>query len=453
MPDRLLIVDNDATDRINLKTKLTAACYEVALAPGPAAARIALAEGKTRLLILSDRIDGPGGARRFCRSLAGDPARADLPIIVVGSRPSQKARLKFLAAGAADYLARPLDDAALLARVRSLLRDLPRELPVDVESLAIEAHVALRPQPPGLIGIVNTDRTAALRWKAALDGRIRDRIAIYRPETLFDRLRQEPKPDIFVIGAEQARLTDLRLIAELRVRQDTRSSPVLVVGGGQEPEFDIMALDLGAGDVLSGGFDADELVLRLRARLRQKRAGERRRRTLAEGLRLAATDGLTGLLNRRATFARLAAMARDAKLRNRPYGLMILDIDRFKRINDTHGHAGGDIVLCEVARRLTRNMRDGDLLGRIGGEEFLVALPDCALAPARKAAERLRRIIEARPVTLQSGVRVYVTLSVGLCLCSGTEETVGAAYDRADRALYVAKAGGRNTVTVGRPAA
>lgn len=453
MPNRILIVDDVATNRIILKVKLAAASYDVVQAASLDAARVALVETSPRLLILSDRIEGRDGAERFCRSLTADPATADLPVIVVGTDPGQAARLALLEAGAADYLARPFDEAALLARVRSLLRNQTRDLPIDVETLGIAEHSALRPDPPGLIGIIASDRETAMRWKAALRGRLRDRIATYQPETLFDTLRQGVLPDIFIVAAEKARLADLRLIAELRARPDTEAAPVLVVGGGHEPEFGIMALDLGAGDVLPGGFDADELVLRLRARLRQKRDGEQRRRTLAEGLRLAVTDGLTGLLNRRATFSRLATIARDAAARNRSYGLMILDIDRFKLINDTHGHAAGDLVLTEVARRLGANMRDGDLLGRIGGEEFLVALPESALVQSRMAAERLRRVTEAEPVTLRSGAPVFVTLSIGLCLCSGREETLEAACDRADRALYAAKARGRNTVTVGRPAA
>ncbi len=172
------------------------------------------------------------------------------------------------------------------------------------------------------------------------------------PEDLFDAIRSVPVPDIFVVDADGARLTELRLIAELRARPETESAAIVVVGGGEEPEFGIMALDLGAGDVLPAGFDADELVLRLRARLKQKRDIERRQRRVEEGLRLAVTDPLTGLLNRRATFARLNAIAAEARTTQQGYALMILDIDHFKLINDSYGHAAGDAVLTEVARRL-----------------------------------------------------------------------------------------------------
>ena len=131
---------------------------------------------------------------------------------------------------------------------------------------------------------------------------------------------------------------------------------------------------------------------------------------------------------------------------------MVLDVDRFKRVNDRWGHAAGDRVLAGVAQRMAAALRAPDLVGRIGGEEFLVALPEATLGEARQTAERIRRAIEAEPVRLSAGAEVWVTLSIGLCLSDGSEP-VEAACERADRALFDAKARGRNMVTVDRPAA
>lgn len=453
MPDHILIVDEVATNRIVLKVRLTAASYEVEQAPTLAAALLSVADRAPGLVLLSDRIGGATGAADFCRRMAGDPATAHVPVIVIGPDRGQAHRLALLASGAADHLVRPFDDAALLARVRSLLRQRPQDLAAGIDGLHFAEAPAPRPEPPGTIAIVSAQRETGLRWKAALSGRMRERFLCFSPDGLLDALRGDMLPDAFVISGLDAGLTDLRLIADLKARTETAESPILMVGAGAEPGFAIMALDLGAGDLLEGGFDAEELVLRLRARLRQKREAAQRRRHVEEGLRLAVTDPLTGLMNRRATFARLAEIARDAPAHRQPYALMLLDIDRFKLINDTHGHAAGDAVLRELARRLSGNMRDSDLLGRIGGEEFLVALPATPMERARQVAERLRQVTEADPVMLPSGAGVYVTLSIGLCLGTGGDETPEAACDRADRALYAAKAHGRNTVTIARPAA
>ncbi|TMV36977.1 GGDEF domain-containing protein, partial [Thioclava sp. BHET1] len=134
----------------------------------------------------------------------------------------------------------------------------------------------------------------------------------------------------------------------------------------------------------------------------------------------------------------------------------------FKRVNDHWGHAAGDCVLIEVAQRLRENLRGRDLLARIGGEEFLIALPDSSLPEARRAAERLRQVIEARPLSLPEGQgEVAITVSIGLAI--GHPDPVGpgnsaktageTAMRRADSALLAAKAHGRNQVTVSRSAA
>jgi two-component system cell cycle response regulator len=223
-----------------------------------------------------------------------------------------------------------------------------------------------------------------------------------------------------------------------------------VIGDTGAPDFQIMALDLGASDVLAGPCDTEELVLRLRARLREKRDKDRRRAAMERELHHAVTDPLTGLANRRAAFARLAQIS--ARCGN-GYALMILDLDRFKEVNDRHGHAAGDAVLREVARRLAGSLRAGDLIARIGGEEFLVALPETPLAAAQVAAERLRRSVEVDAVRLAGGEAIYVTLSIGLCLGRGPVDTVEAALGRADKALYRAKSNGRNTISVFRSVA
>lgn len=453
MTDRILIVDDVATNRIVLKVRLEAASYAVLQASTVEAALASVAANAPGLVLVSDRIGDDHGAEDLCRRLAADPQTKDMPVIVIGHEAGHADRLGLLAAGAADHLVRPLDDATLLARVRSLLRQRPMDLAPRLDGFAFAEAPSPRPEPPGLIAIVAPGRETALRWKSALAHRIRDRIICLTPDHLLESLAGIASPDVFVISAEGARMSDLRLIAELKARQETGAAPILIIGGGAEPEFGIMALDLGAGDVLPNGFDADELVLRLRARLRQKRDGERRQRNVSEGLRLALTDPLTGLLNRRAILARMQAIASDSAANDRPYALMILDVDRFKSINDGFGHSAGDAVLTELARRMMANVREGDLVGRIGGEEFLVLLPDTSLGTARKAAERLRRVADADPIRLPSGEQVHVTLSIGLCMGTGRESGADTLLDRADRALYAAKADGRNKITVSHPAA
>ena len=150
-------------------------------------------------------------------------------------------------------------------------------------------------------------------------------------------------------------------------------------------------------------------------------------------------------------------MAERARETGRQFAVMVLDLDRFKSINDTYGHAAGDAVLVEVARRLTSNLRGVDLIARIGGEEFLVALPDTTPEAAHATAERLRRMVGETPVPLPQRMgSTIVTLSIGMTVANSpagdmrqVEELIGLA----DRALLGAKTQGRNLVTVARSAA
>ncbi|MEM9972475.1 MAG: GGDEF domain-containing protein, partial [Pseudomonadota bacterium] len=168
------------------------------------------------------------------------------------------------------------------------------------------------------------------------------------------------------------------------------------------------------------------------------------------------------LYNRRYAQKYLRDALTDAAPPNEAVTTMIVDIDHFKRINDTHGHAAGDAVLVEVARRMKDNLRTIDMVARYGGEEFLVVLPGTELSKAGPAADRLRRMIGSVPVDIEGGKRVRVTVSIGVSVCSPddfetekqpvfshrTDEQVKRLIEAADRALYLAKETGRNRVKV-----
>lgn len=169
-----------------------------------------------------------------------------------------------------------------------------------------------------------------------------------------------------------------------------------------------------------------------------------------EGLRrrmeeLASTDELTGLWNRRQMLAQLDRQIAVSRRSKRPLSLAILDIDHFKRVNDTHGHPAGDEVIRRVADMARLLMREVDLVGRLGGEEFLIAFPDCSAEQAMAACERLREGIAALPILLPESGALRITLSSGLATLADDDDRTRF-IARADEALYAAKQGGRNQV-------
>ncbi len=202
-------------------------------------------------------------------------------------------------------------------------------------------------------------------------------------------------------------------------------------------------LRLGAHDYLRKPFEANELMARVSAALRTKWLQDELRARNAELDRVSRIDMLTNIYNRRHLDEHLRAVISAARRHDRTVGVLIVDIDHFKNVNDEHGHLAGDAVLREVAARLQQAMRTEDALGRWGGEEFLAVLTDTPPEGVRVMAERLRQVVAAAPFTLDDGSQIRVTVSVGH---TNGREDAEVLVHRADDALYVAKAEGRNRV-------
>jgi diguanylate cyclase (GGDEF)-like protein len=175
---------------------------------------------------------------------------------------------------------------------------------------------------------------------------------------------------------------------------------------------------------------------------RQARAAQ------AELRRLASIDELTGVANRRWFTAMASRELERCRRFNHQLALLMIDIDHFKRVNDTHGHAVGDEVLKAFTRVLEGNLRSVDLLGRLGGEEFAVVLPEADDSAAAHTAERLRQAVEALQFPFEDGTVLRITTSVGIAILAATGETLDSLLARADGALYAAKRQGRNRVVV-----
>ena len=187
------------------------------------------------------------------------------------------------------------------------------------------------------------------------------------------------------------------------------------------------------------------LAITALANVAVRRSMEAEARVREELHRRAVTDDLTGLANRRELLASLERAIAGSRRNRRPLALAVLDIDHFKRINDNYGHPAGDAVIRRIALLAVEVMRGQDTVGRLGGEEFAVVLPDCTAEDALAACERLRTAVRDTDLEMETGLPIYITLSTGVAVFerSDTAETMIA---RADAALYAAKHGGRDQV-------
>ena len=182
------------------------------------------------------------------------------------------------------------------------------------------------------------------------------------------------------------------------------------------------------------------------AAVRVKELQDDLRQRNAELDRISRSDPLTGLANRRHLDEQLAAHAASADRHHHQLSVAVVDIDNFKGVNDTFGHAAGDAVLCEVARRLAASARVEDVVGRWGGEEFIVILPHCDLDGAVVVSERIRQAVSATPIRFEDGIAILVTVSIG---CTGGDDE--RLVERADAALYAAKKAGRDRTVALEP--
>jgi two-component system cell cycle response regulator len=239
----------------------------------------------------------------------------------------------------------------------------------------------------------------------------------------------------------------LRFAAMLRSDEATRHLPVLGVVDPDDRARLVKALDIGLNDVLTRPIDPQELSARVRSQVRAKRYTDFLRNNLDYSLELAVTDQLTGLHNRRYMTSQLGALVNRAVRGGDAVSALMIDIDHFKKINDSFGHDVGDDVLREFAVRLASNVRAIDLPCRYGGEEFVVIMPDTRLDDAGRIAERIRRHVAGSPFRVGADCQpLTVTISIGVAATAGAGDSAEGLLKRADEAVYAAKAAGRNTV-------
>ncbi len=458
MVGRILVVDGVPTNRITMKVRLRSVCYEVAMAAsGQEALRIARLTHPQMLLIGGSLPDTTGAA--LCAAFRSQPQCADLPILVQAQGSERVAALR---AGASALIDPGGDDLTLLARIRGLLRHEGETIEAAApggfaESAADCAH-DLKPQAV----FIGNQPATTLGWRHALQDRVGFRITVSEPERALAEAATGRAADLYLIAADILQPGDgLRLLSELRSRPYSREAAFVVALRPERRDMTPVALDLGAGDVLpwdlAAPYAVQESAIRLDAQIVRKHEADRRRLETQRNIRLAMTDPLTGLHNRRFALPRLHELTTEAAETHRDLAVMVLDLDRFKLVNDLHGHAAGDAVLTEIAARLAAALPEDALLARIGGEEFLAILPDCSAAGALRVAEDMRQAVALSPVRLPPGCgrdKLGVTVSAGVAVMSGIGQMhqppdPDALLACADHALMAAKSMGRNRIVMG----
>jgi len=261
----------------------------------------------------------------------------------------------------------------------------------------------------------------------------------------WNLLQEDPAPQLLILDWMMPEINGVDLCRLVRERGRSPYQYILLVTAKDDKQDLIRGLEAGADDYLPKPFDKNELRARLRTGRRILTLQDQQIKML-EQLQFQAThDGLTGIWNRSAIMELLRGEF-DSAARNRSeLGVLMLDLDHFKRINDTYGHPTGDAVLRDVGRRIQKAVRSCDLVGRYGGEEFLILLPGCGGGQLELCGERIRFAISCEPIRTE-GLAIDVTVSIGSVVADTTHRREKEALSVADAALYEAKKQGRNRV-------
>ena len=488
--ERILVADDDASVRETVCWVLREHGYDVLAVSSAAEVFVALEQRVPDLLLLDVMMPEMDGFAALERIKADERWR-ELPVLMFSAMPAEEATIRTLGLGAADFVRKPFRVKELLARIqaqlrmRSLLRSAREALrQTEQELLRAREEAESRRKLVDILhevtGDLSTDeiyhllarrvaRALTLSHCSVILAKPGDRVGIVA--TAFEN------PGL------RNRELDLERYPEIRAALD-RGRPVLIEDLAESPLYDnmrqlweregtqihvrsVIALPFALDRLQAGVFFlrrtadepplttddvefADAVVKAAVASIQKAQLLETAKADNARLEALAHTDPLTQVLNRRALTLRLTAELERSRRYDSLLSLLLIDIDHFKRINDTHGHLVGDDVLREVARLLTSAVRSVDLVARYGGEEFVIVLPETGIDGARIFAERVREAIAEQGFAGSGGRTLQLTVSIGVATFPGPGlEMVEELFARADEALYRSKAEGRNRVAVG----
>lgn len=451
MTARVLVVDDILANVKLLEARLQAEYFEVLSAFSGADALDVLSRERVDVVLLDVMMPGMDGFE-VCRRIKANPKTHHIPVVMVTALDQPSDKVQGLGNGADDFLTKPVDDIALVTRVKNLAR-----LKMLNDEMAMRASTGKDMGLPddgelakalsgrsGRILVVDDHPRSAARLLEVL-GKSNDAFAERDPQTALARLT-EHNFDLTVISLSLQNSDGLRLCSQIRSLERTRHLPIIIlVEPGDEARL-MRGLDMGVNDYLMRPVDRHELLARIKTQIKRKRHSDFLRHRLAETVEQSITDALTGLQNRRYMEGHMKTLVADCLRTGRRLSMLVADIDHFKLVNDTYGHDAGDAILREFSVRLKRNTRGMDLACRLGGEEFVIIMPDTEIARAYQVGERLRACIAAETFDAGGGVQIRVTASVGLSTLERSDDTPETIFKRADNALYAAKKRGRNRV-------
>lgn len=451
MTARILVVDDLLPNVMLLEARLSNEYFDVVTASGGKEAIEAVKTCHPDIIMLDGKMPDIHGFE-VCKIIKSDPETMHIPIIMITALEDIEDRIVGLKAGADDFLTKPIQYDILLARLKGLVR-----LKQTFDEWALREKTALE------LGLKNdaelyssidhkgrilcvTDDTEDEKVITDTLSKEGHKIDVLGPgESVVDQA-SEKNYDLIIVNFS-SNADSLRLCSRLRSTDETRQTPIILLIDTNDKEKLKKALEFGVNDYVPKPIHHEELLLRASAQLKVKFYQDYLNNNLQENLSLAYKDSLTGLYNRRYLETHLSRLFERSKDSIKPLSVIMLDIDFFKKINDKYGHDVGDEVLVETSSRLSKSLRKSDFVARMGGEEFLVVMPECPFTNAVMVAERLRQVIADQSFSVDNNSQMLdVTISLGVAASNQGVASPEELMKLADDRLYKAKESGRNRV-------
>jgi two-component system, cell cycle response regulator len=461
----ILVVDDTEANIKLLEAKLVNEYYTVFTANNGIKALDILEQNKIDLVLLDVMMPDMDGFET-CKRIKSNPETSHIPVIIVTALSDVDDKIKGLEAGADEFLTKPINDIPLLPRVKSLTR---MKMLIDELKIRNRTNEELGESPIDLkdnfreskILFINDDKIQARNINNILTEVTNNIWIISDPDKIKD-LTTDYIPDLIIISCQLEQPYDpLRILITLKAQESYKYAVFMMMAEEENLPMIIKGIDLGINDYFLSSADKNELIARIRTQLRRKNYQDNLRSSLEQSVNLSIKDSLTNVFNRRYIDKHINQMIKNANLNSSNLSVITIDIDNFKDVNDTYGHQEGDKVLKEFTAIIQDSIRVTDLIGRYGGEEFIVLLGDTTIGEAKEIAEEIRKNIETATFQLYGNVSIKKTASFGVAEYivkeAATSSFVVAEYivkeaaslfARADSALYKAKNAGRNQVSI-----
>lgn len=445
MPGRILIVETVASNRISLKTALTSEYFEAICISDVNRTLQSVLKYKPDIILFPTDL-GSTDSYSLCKKLKLNAFSAHIPVVLYTSSADKIDWNKAVLNLVDDIQTYPSNQQQLIYRLRHLYRQ-----KVELDALKTHANaseefgfndIAIdQPYIRGKKTSVAIVQHPTQKMSFNLDPSVGQSHAlpnICTPSDIYENT------GLIVIYSADAQC---RLLSDLQEDPRTRQIPKLCLLESPAGQNVKRLYELGAEECLLSDMPDQRINMRIQSLIAMNAHKTKLRAILNDRVKEASFDPLTGIYNRRHAQMYLSKCFKASQNNNRNLITMMIDIDNFKSINDTLGHAGGDMILKEMAKRLSANLRRIDMVARVGGEEFLVIIPDASLKRAQLIAERIRRLVANKPFQLSDGeVFQKITISIGIAHKEDHHQFSSDLVHSADKALYEAKSKGRNRV-------